>query len=143
MPTKSISKNIEIKKKVKVEEFIKAVEEAEKKAGKEKVEFGKNYVMGYDLAAPENKDYSAVSMLCCNCNTIILSKVFEGEELSLLLPKKCPYCGTRFEKLLSQSIQEAAQGLSEALEEFRDELFKALKIPQIADWLNKQITKIS
>jgi len=124
-------------------EFIKAVEEAEQKRGKEKIEFGKNYIIGYDLAAPNGKDYSAVSMLCCNCNTIIHSKVFEGEELPLPLPKKCPCCGVRFEKLLSQSIEEAAQALSEAIEDFKSELFKALKIPQIVDWLNKQIAKIS
>ena len=66
-------------------EFIKAVEEAEQKRGKEKIEFGKNYIIGYDLAAPNGKDYSAVSMLCCNCNTIIH------------MPKKCPCCGVRFE----------------------------------------------
>lgn len=55
-----------------------------------------DYVIGMDIAKPPCKDFSALSMMCCNCKTIIHTEVFKGEEPIMDRPQVCPNCGTEF-----------------------------------------------
>lgn len=47
------------------------------------------YSIGIDSA--KNGDYGAVTVFCKDCNTVLLSKLFETSAV-LDVPKQCPYC---------------------------------------------------
>jgi len=56
-------------------------------------------VIGVDIANPNCKDFSAISAICANCNTVIWSKTFSGtnsEYEKSLVPDVCPNCGVKF-----------------------------------------------
>jgi rubrerythrin len=54
-----------------------------------------DHVIGIDIANKESKDFSALSMMCFNCKTVIHIEIFTGTPL-VENPKACPICGVEF-----------------------------------------------
>jgi len=53
-------------------------------------------VIGVDIAKPNSRDFSAISLMCKNCNTIIYRKTCKNEPPYFIFPAKCPKCGIEF-----------------------------------------------
>lgn len=87
MPFKKVNVKQEIEdKKQADEEFRKAIE-------REDVQ-----IIGADLAGENSEDWSAISSVCGNCNTIIESNVFDKGNPQSTIFKRCPVCGIKFTK---------------------------------------------
>ena len=56
-------------------------------------------IIGVDISE-NNTDYSAVSYMCLNCNTLISIKLYNPEvnQIGIPLYSKCPYCGKNAKK---------------------------------------------
>lgn len=56
-------------------------------------------IIGVDILK-NNDDYSAVSYICLNCNTLISIKLYNSEvnQIGIPLYSKCPYCGKKAKK---------------------------------------------
>ncbi len=56
-------------------------------------------IIGVDILK-NNDNYSAVSYICLNCNTLISIKLYNSEvnQIGIPLYSKCPYCGKKAKK---------------------------------------------
>ena len=53
-----------------------------------------DYILGIDISTSE--DYSCITMKCTNCNTIIDSQLFTGEQsYGFKIPPYCPICNIK------------------------------------------------
>ena len=89
------------------------------------------FEVGIDIA--NEKDYGAICVFCKNCETVIFRKHLNKNE-GVLHPifRKCPNCGVRYVTIWEE--------LDYKLSKLRDEIFRALRVQQIADWLNEKLT---
>jgi len=55
-----------------------------------------DYIIGVDIATEYSKDFSARSMKCMNCGSVIHTKVFRSEYSLIKDPKICPICRIEF-----------------------------------------------
>ena len=57
-------------------------------------------IIGIDIADENSEDFSVISLICGNCNTVIESKAFVNKDNKpqATIFKRCPVCGVRFKK---------------------------------------------
>ena len=59
-----------------------------------------DHIIGMDIAKPpfDKSDFSALSVLCLNCKTIMHTELFVGKEPKNKIPIRCPSCKSKLGK---------------------------------------------